>query len=726
MTPIGAGILLLILLGGVSGSVFYLVARRRSDVPGVRSFEILSGITAVWCFVQALMFLERSQSVMIALDTIVTVCSVSGAFLYLVFILEYTGREQWLTPRWMALLWAEPILYLSVYVTNPLHHRAVTGYDTASVGGLTFVTGTVTPLAAVQTLLIYVILLACLAMLAGFVLRSRNLYQKQTALMLGAGLIANVGSLLGIGILGVTLGLITIPLFISARGGIIGLALFRYDFMNVAPLASDTLVEEMADPVLVLDDDDVLVDYNQAAEETFDLGESLVGEPISGSLTEVVEAVERDQPVSVGNAGDGPGPQAVYQPNETELTDQHDIVRGALIVLRDITAQKRREEKLETLQTGSRELIGTTTVDAVTAVTTRQLTSVLEYPYAGVFLYDDRTDTFRASSLSTPAREQLQAEEPQVDRGLVRDVFEADRQRIVDGDTLDEEFEGLSPKRLLCHPLSGHGVLWMGTATATAFTEEDERFATIVALTTRSALDRAERDAQLERQREQLRDRNERLDQFASIVSHDLRNPLSTAKGFLELAREDPTPEYFEEVASSHERMERLIDDVLTLAREGEDVGDRSTVSLETIARKAWETAGSDRATLEVEHGRAIDADPERLRTAFENLFRNAREHGREDVTVTIRSSIEEGWFAIEDDGPGIPESDLDDVLDHGYTTHADGTGLGLSIVATIVRAHGWEIGVTNGPDGGARFEISGVEPADLGSRHSTTSPPES
>jgi signal transduction histidine kinase len=62
--------------------------------------------------------------------------------------------------------------------------------------------------------------------------------------------------------------------------------------------------------------------------------------------------------------------------------------------------------------------------------------------------------------------------------------------------------------------------------------------------------------------------------------------------------------------------------------------------------------------------------------------------------------------FAVADDGPGIPEDERDDVFDHGFTTAEDGTGFGLAIVERIAQAHGWSVSVTEGRDGGARFEF--------------------
>nr|WP_281362342.1 ATP-binding protein [Natronomonas salina] len=103
-----------------------------------------------------------------------------------------------------------------------------------------------------------------------------------------------------------------------------------------------------------------------------------------------------------------------------------------------------------------------------------------------------------------------------------------------------------------------------------------------------------------------------------------------------------------------------------------------------------------------------MEADPDRLRHLFENLYGNAVEHGAADATVTVDPL--DGGFFVADDGPGIPEDERDAVLEAGYTTARSGTGLGLAIVRRIAEAHGWTVDVREGADGGARFEFTDVD----------------
>ena len=218
----------------------------------------------------------------------------------------------------------------------------------------------------------------------------------------------------------------------------------------------------------------------------------------------------------------------------------------------------------------------------------------------------------------------------------------------------------------------------------------------------------------------ELEKTNQRLDQFASMVSHDLRTPLNNAVVQTNRLAQDQADERVETLQEALDRMESLIDDMLGLARAGADIETAEECSLGKLAEEVWETVETDDAKLDcLVEDTTIKADPVRLFQVLENLFRNALDHNDSPPTVRVGTLNERGEFAgddepeaffIEDDGCGIPEDQRDDILDHGYTTNQDGSGYGLSVVRHIVDAHDWELHVTDGTDGGTRFEISGIE----------------
>lgn len=274
--------------------------------------------------------------------------------------------------------------------------------------------------------------------------------------------------------------------------------------------------------------------------------------------------------------------------------------------------------------------------------------------------------------------------------------------------------------------------------------------------------------AKLERERNKLKQQTEELDEFASIVSHDLRNPLNVASLELQTAANtedvDTRVESHTEIERSLDRMERIIDDVLTMAREGKAVGELESVDLEEVATYSWQNVETGTATLQIVDSTTLMADRGALEHVFENLFRNSLEHGSPDsgsqlswdatargsedtqsglaknqgqpviedggaaISLTVRVGTLDGGFYVEDDGRGIPAEARGQLFESGVTTNDDGTGFGLSIVEKLVTAHGWTVRATESGDGdvseeqseseaqetrsssGARFEITGVE----------------
>jgi PAS domain S-box-containing protein len=272
------------------------------------------------------------------------------------------------------------------------------------------------------------------------------------------------------------------------------------------------------------------------------------------------------------------------------------------------------------------------------------------------------------------------------------------------------------------------------------------RTSTGVAVYLQDVTDRVEREAELERLAE-------RFQEFAKIVAHDLRNPISTAKGYADIVAEAGCndEEAITVVQQSIERAESIITQTLQFAEEGQ-VGTATNVDLGSAVgdawrevEAAWEGVELPDATVQVESNVTLRADPDAFNRVLGNLLRNAVEHGSangsraaddnvddESVStptgegVTIRAGIIQSsdttvGFYVEDDGPGIPSEAREMVFETRYSTSETGTGFGLAIVEQIAVAHGWSVQVTEGADGGARFEFTGIDPAD--GMESTTRP---
>ena len=401
---------------------------------------------------------------------------------------------------------------------------------------------------------------------------------------------------------------------------------------------------------------------------------------------------------------------------------------GHLWVYRDITERTDLEQRLEALNRITQKLMSADTQDEIVDIGIETTRDLLGIEANSIHLYDEADDALVPASITDAAVDLIG--EPPTFTGEDSIAWRGYQQgETLAVDDVHEEPNRHNPatsiRSELILPLDGYGVLLAGSPSPETFNERDVLLGEILAGGLATALEQVEQTEQLHTRERELTNQNDRLEQFASIVSHDLRNPLNVAEGRLELATTECDSEHLDHVEYAHERMRTLIENLLTLAREGEAVTDVEPVTLAPLVEECWATVETDATTLVIDTNRTVQADKSRLKQLFENLMRNSVEHGStssrtpsgdsvehggEDVTVTV-GALDHGFY-IEDDGPGIPVTERDDVFKAGYSTSEDGTGFGLSIVKQIVEAHDWELRVTEGTAGGARFEITGIETA--------------
>ncbi|MCD2202331.1 hybrid sensor histidine kinase/response regulator [Halobacterium sp. KA-6] len=387
------------------------------------------------------------------------------------------------------------------------------------------------------------------------------------------------------------------------------------------------------------------------------------------------------------------------------LTENDELV----CTVRDITQNRERGEALAALHDAATDLEAADTEDEVYEILVDAAEDILDFDLVAVDVYDDDALVQAAWSLDADTEGYWEVTPLEEDTFATR-AYKGQETIVVD-DLREYEITPADPeyRSALTTPIADIGTFQAVSREPEAFGATDRELAELLAGHAREALTRLESEQQLRERTEELERQNERLEAFATIVSHDLRAPLNVASGRLALARDDDDSEHLEAVASSLDRMETLIEDTLTLAREGQAVSDREHVDVADVAEQCWARVADASATLNVVDEFAVRGDRDRLQQVFENLFRNAVEHGGEGVTVRVARLDDGSGFYVEDDGQGIPEDEREAVFGHGYTTSDDGTGFGLAIVEEIVNAHGWSVSVADSEDG-ARFEITGVE----------------
>jgi len=473
----------------------------------------------------------------------------------------------------------------------------------------------------------------------------------------------------------------------------------------------DTLFEVLTQPVVEVEFRDgvpIVLRVNRAFEEVFGYEEATM---VGRSLDEFVVPPERqEEAVSINSRVQDGEMFAVEVTRQTADGEREFLLQNAVYpdsdvefaMYTDITERKERERELQRQN------------DRLQALFRNARSAVVEYVY-----YDDEAIVERVNSRFESVfgyeGETLVGEPldrfivPSDERGSISDIDE----RVKRGEHLDEEVrretvDGVQTFILRNTPIDT-GDRVRGYASYVDITQRKER---------ERELERTKR--RLEDSNEALRRKNERLEQFASVVSHDLRNPLTIARLQAEFAEESGGDEHFERLHTSHERMDAMIEDLLLLARAETSVDTDGTVALASRAKRAWEGVRTPGSKLELDLSGAseIRGDPELLGHVFENLFRNAVDHNDRPVTVRVGVLAENGertGFYVEDDGCGIDPDSAGQATDYGYSTAESGTGFGLSIVAEFVDRHGWELTIGDSTDGGARFEIRWQGPEGTG-----------
>jgi len=215
---------------------------------------------------------------------------------------------------------------------------------------------------------------------------------------------------------------------------------------------------------------------------------------------------------------------------------------------------------------------------------------------------------------------------------------------------------------------------------------------------------------------------------FVANVSHELRTPLTAIRGYVEALLDDRSDsedarKFLEIIARHSERMERLVSDLLRLARldARQEALDLASCDLQqlfnTVIADVAQTAEAkdQQITTAVDSGGSrVTADPAKLHDVLRNLVENAVHYSPDHAAIRLEAMHQDGVvrISVSDSGPGIPPEDLSRVFERFYRVDKSrarpgGTGLGLAIVKHLVELHGGQAVAENRPEGGARFVIT-------------------
>ncbi len=676
-TTLHALSLVLIGLLNLALAVVVLRTRTKADILPLSAF--FAGI-ALWTIPQGVLLVETDPTIGFVLAKTVDSGAVIMSTGLFHFALSYAGRQRWLSLRRLGPLYLVTTGWIVLTWTNPIHGLM---HDPIQF------TEVLLPVEAYQNPTYWLYVLYNWGLSAGGIYlffleyldaRGSGVYHKQARLVVLAPLIPGLANVLahnevtelnysvwGFGLTGL----------------LIVIALYRYRWLDLVPIARDTVIDGMRDGYLVVDDERRVVDRNPAAQSLLD-DENVVGKPIDTVMPACLPLLEGSVQELTFDRND-----VIVDASVSVVGD--DRTAGAVLTLRDVTEQRRAEKRFQALIENVSDVVTVVDEDGTITYTSPSIETVLGY-----------------------------RPEDRIGESLFRIVHDDDRPAAIE--EFDALCEGSRTETRFEYRVRHRDGSWL-VFEGVAVDLRDNDIVGGVVINSRDVTERNDRERELERT-------NRRLDEFAGVISHDLRTPLGIARTYVRFAESSTSQADFQAIRDAHERMDAMITNLLTMARAGTTLEEPSPIDLESVATDAWAGLQTEGATLECEldDGWTVLGDRDQLLHVFENLFRNSVEHGsttsrRENrgeddlelsaVPVTVRLghldvSADRG-FVVEDDGVGIPKEQREFVFERGHTTSQSGTGFGLAIVRDVVEAHGWEIEVHEGIDGGARFEISTV-----------------
>ena len=699
----------------VFGLLYDRLVRHDRRVIGVAT--VMIG-TAVWTLGYSFQFASADIAGKQTWAIVAMVGEAAVPVAWCTFALIYARREEWLTQRRVAALWVLPAVTVVLTVTNGSHGLVWSDLSTvpAPDGNYLVLDGVGGPWMVVHGAYSYLAAFAGVGLIIDVISRTRRIYRGQAAVLL-AGIVipagANIVSLTGIGpgsIVDLT------PPSMAVLGTAFAIAIFRYQLFDLIPVARSAVVENMSEGYVLLDDTDEIVDLNAAARSLLDGTDGrLIGRDATaafGADLSVLDAFEGDpvtETITVGTSSEQRYVDVTVSRVEAARAT------GRLIGVRDVTGRIRIQRRFQTLIEASSDIVFVLDETGRIEYASPSVESVLGYDPAEI-VGETSFEALVAASTASESVEEAPSTAASTWRRLLDDSgddpSETDRIRF----EVDVRTAGGDTR----------------TIEAIARYLVDDPAVDGIVINARDITDRKQRELMLERT-------NERLDRFASFVSHDLRNPLNVAMGRLDLAMESGDEADLRTVKEQHERMSEMIDDLLTMARDGGEVTDPAPVDVDAVATRAWDSVETGGASFETDTDITILGDGSRLANLFENLFRNAVEHGSTDSRTESDGSVEYGsgdadpssltvrlealdggdavadggdraGFAVSDDGVGISAAIREEVTESGYTTEGGNTGYGLAIVDEITTAHDWALDIGESQAGGARFVFTGVE----------------
>lgn len=674
----------LFLAAAASAAIAWYALRRRQQAEAL-TFGLIMVALTWWSLCYALHICATDLHIQHHLNQLKYIGIMAVPPLWLILALQY-AEQSVLSRRNLVLIFLLPVLLLLIVLTDHWTHLWWPQIWQEEFNGHAVMRSTHGVPYYLWVTLSYVYVGLGLWLYVRLYRRSEQIYRSQAELLMIAAAIPLVANVLS------QIGLSPLPwgldgFFFTVASVLIGIAIFRFRFLDIIPVARRVVVEQIPQGVIVVDGASRIVDVNPAARSFIGTEmEQIVGQPL---LTTIEIAQLRQALLEMTLPGtEQPQNRDVYLDNQNSpravsvsivpLSHGAENPIGQIILLQDISERVAAQQKLEALYQQAeveRERL------ALTIGTASDAIALL-----------DADGRILASNL--PARRILQAEQSDQFPPALQTILS--QAQAADRVTKAEIAIGEQSFHVAAAPVAGTGlVLTM-------------------------------HDVSHLRQLARLKD------DFVSTVSHDLRTPLTSIRGYAQLALRATAPETkrqdaLRRIELAARRMASLITDLLDLATlEAGVETETEPVRLDRLARTAIETL--EGATLakgltihsELAEHPPLQADSRLLTQVWRNLIDNAIKY-TEKGTITVRVEMTDSLVLgqVSDTGVGIAPTDLPYVFDkffrakHPFARGTRGTGLGLSLVKTIVERFGGQIWVDSEVGVGSTFTFTFALPPD-------------
>ncbi|WP_336329916.1 MULTISPECIES: sensor histidine kinase [unclassified Haloarcula] len=677
--------------GALIGFAIAVVAARNQDVPGARQYGWLAVAGGCWCAISIWQIVVSDPAAVRTVYLLSRTAAMQVIGLWVVFALVYTGRQSWLRPSSLVPLFLVVNADVLLLLTDQAHDLVEVAAVPVTQLGTTLVAIQRGPTFAVLLAVSYGLLLLGYALLIEFLFRSQNVYRRQTAaIIIGTGLPIFVAVLYDFGYTPHPAIDFT-PVAFSLNAVLVGWVLFKDESLSVTTLSGDTLVDNLPDPVIALNDDCVIIDYNAAAASALDHPDP-DGELLDDLVPGLVDHIERGEVFSFGDSF------TYYNPQTTSLTDQSGTERGRLVVLRDVTGQQRRQDRLEALQAATQQFIEAETAEAVAEMAVEFATAVLDQNAAGVFLEDDGIlePAVISESIAEHVEDELLYASPTDEpESKLWKTYETGEIQAV---SLDKD--GLDPlDNALMLPLGSHGVMAITSHDSTLATE-DRRYAAILAQTTQVALDQVERERELRQSRSSVQRRREQIEFFNGVLRHSLHNAMVVIRGRAEHIRTDvprSKRRHLDSISNWCGKLTEMSETIRDInntvtASEAERL---DAVDLNATLRRSIESLRVEYESVSVSCELVGDYSVQAnalLEEVLLSILRNAVDHNNADtpqVAVSVQQASDWLQVRIADDGPGMSDELKTTVFERGLSPDQTAGGFGLYFVSVMMDLYG-------------------------------------